>query len=597
MRVLNNLQKVADILLKRQVVDKEQYDRLIQVLEPPTPRHRRKTARELARKKAHNEETYAPSAVATMKLEGKNGQQLDEDEVMRVVAQEFDLPFLKIDALKLDQAVVTGSIPKPFALRHRILPVKKVGNELTVAVADPDEAVTLAREVEVATGYKVKAVVSSKADIEKILAQFFGFKATISGAEMEFTGKNAIPMGNLEQLSKLKSEDEISASDAHIQNAVNLIFNYALSNRASDIHLEPKREHTLVRMRIDGALVETQKMPRVVHNAIVSRIKVLARMDISEKRRPQDGRIKTEREGKESEMRVSSLPVAFGEKMVIRIFDGGVALQGLENLGFFPDDLEMYKGFLSMQHGIILVTGQTGSGKTSTLYASLKYLYSPEINIVTIEDPIEMVVPELNQVAVQPTIDFTFASALRSILRQDPDIVMVGEIRDKETAQNAVQAALTGHLVISTLHTNDTASSLTRLYDIGVEPYLVKSSLIGIVSQRLVRVICRHCKTDATYLADELKPLGLIGDARLKVGAGCEKCRSTGYFGRTGVHEVLEITDEIREMIDGKTPDVAIMRKAREGGMRTMRENLARKVVEGVTSVEEALSVIGASAW
>lgn len=538
------------------------------------------------------EEPDAPAFIASMKIQSPAGAAVDEDAVMRAIAREYGMTYMKIDPLELDQEVVTGSIPKPFALKHALLPVKKLGNELVIATANPDEAASLAREITAATGFRVSHVISSRSNIRMALAQFFGFKATISGAEQELSGAKP-QAGNLEQLSKLRSEDEISASDQHVQNAVNLLLNYALVNRASDIHIEPKRDHTEVRMRIDGALVETQKMPRAVHGAVISRIKVLARMDISEKRRPQDGRIKAQSEGRETEMRVSSLPVAFGEKVVIRIFDGDVALRGMDKLGFFPDDLERYQRFLSMHHGVILVTGQTGSGKTSTLYASLRRLYSPAMNIVTIEDPIEMVVPEFNQVAVQPSIDFTFASALRSILRQDPDVIMVGEIRDAETARNAVQAALTGHLVLSTLHTNDTASALTRLYDIGVEPYLVKSSLIGVVSQRLVRVICEHCKADAEYAPEELRPLGLSPDATLKRGAGCEKCRSTGYFGRTGVHEVMEITDDLREMIDGRTPDAAIMHKARQNGMRTMRENAAMKVAQGITTIEEATSVIG----
>jgi general secretion pathway protein E len=592
MPLLNNVEKVADILLRRGVLSPEQRQEIARAVEPAPTRSKRKSVRDLARKKARKEEFFAPTFIASMKLRSPGGDLVDEDAVMRAIAAEYDIPYLKIDPLELEHDVVTGTIPKPFALKHMILPVKRLGNDLTIAMADPGDAATVSQQITAATGYRVRQVISSRSDMEKILAQFFGFKATMTRAEQELTGAKST-LGDLEQMSKLHSEDEISASDHHIQNAVNLLLNYALANRASDIHIEPKRDATIVRMRIDGALVETQKMPRVVHGAIVSRIKVLARLDISEKRKPQDGRIKAQKEGRETEMRVSVLPVAFGEKIVIRIFDGDVALKGLDSLGFYPDDLGRFKRFLSMHHGIILVTGQTGAGKTSTLYASLKHLYSPEINIVTIEDPIEMVVPELNQVAVQPSIDFTFAIALRSILRQDPDIVMVGEIRDAETAKNAVQAALTGHLVLSTLHTNDTASSLTRLYDIGVEPYLVKSSLIGVVSQRLVRVICEHCKTDAEYADDELKALGITGPAKLKEGAGCEKCRSTGYFGRTGIHEVMEITDEIREMIDGKTSDTAIMQKAREGGMRTLRENAARKVLDGITTLEEALAVIG----
>jgi general secretion pathway protein E len=592
MPLLGNVEKVAAILLRQKVVSPEQSREIVSVFEQPLSRHRKRGSRDLARKKSRKEEVYAPAFIAGLQLTGLDGKTVDEECVIKAIAKEYGIPYMKIDPLDLDQEIATSTIPKPFALKHTILPIKKSGNDLTVAIADPEEAASIAQQVAAATGCKVSPVISSRSDLEKLLAQFFAFKTTMSLAENELSGLKP-QLGNLEQLSNIQSEDEISASDLHIQNAVSFLFNYALQNRASDIHIEPKRDHTAIRMRIDGALVETQKMPRVVHAAVVSRIKILARMDIAEKRRPQDGRIKALKGGKESEMRVSSLPVAFGEKMVIRIFDAEIAMKGLETLGFFPDDLKRYKSFLDNRHGIILVTGQTGSGKTSTLYATLKELYTPEINIVTIEDPIEMVIPELNQVAVQPAIDFTFANALRSILRQDPDIIMVGEIRDAETAQNAVQAALTGHLVLSTLHTNDTASTLARLYEIGVEPYLLKSTLIGVVSQKLVRVICENCKTQAVYPPGELKALGIAESGTLKKGQGCEKCRSTGYLGRTGVHEVMEITDALKNMMDRKTTDAVIKQKAREEGMRTLRENALQKAMNGTTTIEEVVSVLG----
>ena len=590
MAITNSVEKVSAILQRQDVITAEQFQFIRRATEPPHPKHRRRTHEA---KRPHSQEKYAPHTITALKLVAKDGKLLDEDMIMRAVAQEYGVPFHKIDQLDLDSEVVAGTLPRPFAMKHMIVPIARLGAELTVAVTDPDD-ISIVQQIEVATGYKVQRVVSSRSDIEKTIKQFFGFRTTMKMAEKDVTDQ--LGLANLEHLSKLKSEDEISSSDLYIQNAVDLLLHYALANRASDIHIEPKRDHTAVRMRIDGALIESQKIPRIVHAAIVSRIKLLARLDISEKRRPQDGRIKIQREEKESEMRVSVLPVAFGEKVVIRIFDAEMALKNLEVLGFFPEDLEKYKRFLSRPHGIILVTGQTGSGKTSTLYSSLKRLYTPETNIVTIEDPIEMVVPEFNQVAVHPAIELTFASALRSILRQDPDIIMVGEIRDAETAENVVQAALTGHMVLSTLHTNDKASSLTRLYDIGIQPYLVKSTLIGIVSQRLVRVICENCKTDAVHLPEELKAVGLDSaqNLKLKKGAGCDKCRSTGYFGRTGIHEVMEITDGLREMIDGKTTDTAIRQAARKGGMRTLQENAVQKMLDGVTTLEEIVRLFGA---
>ncbi|MBI5179005.1 MAG: Flp pilus assembly complex ATPase component TadA [Nitrospinae bacterium] len=587
MAVINNVEKVAVILRNQGVISPEQLQEIRRLMEPPPTRHRRRAVHEL--RKARKEEKYAPDVISAMKLFSIAGKPVDEELIISVVAKEYGIPFRKVDPLDMDAKVVSETLPKPFALKHHVLPVALLGRELTVATPEPEDAAVV-QQIVVATGYRVNHVLSARSEIDKTLKQFFGFQTSVAMAEKEVTGQQA-GLANLEQLSKLKSEDEISSSDLHIQNAVDLLLHYALTNRASDIHLEPKREHTVVRMRIDGALVETQKIPRVVHGAIISRIKILARMDISEKRRPQDGRIKVQREGKESEMRVSVLPVAFGEKAVIRIFDAEMALKSLEVLGFFPEELETYKRFLAKPNGIILVTGQTGSGKTSTLYSSLKHLYTPETNIVTIEDPIEMVVPEFNQVAVNPAIDLTFASALRSILRQDPDIIMVGEIRDRETAENAVQAALTGHLVLSTLHTNDTASSLTRLYDIGIEPYQIRSTLIGLVSQRLVRVICEHCKTDVVVAPEELKAAGIANSKplTLKKGAGCDKCRFTGYYGRTGVHEVMDITENLRNMIDGETPDTAIRQAARKAGMRILQENAVRKMLAGVTTLDEVL--------
>ncbi len=578
MTVINSIERLTDLLLKQDAITPEQ------------AAHIRRATETKGRTRRRHEKGAVPKPALAVIAEHNfivNGKPLDEEAVMRAVAREYGLPFKRIDALELDADVVTGSITRPFALRHMAVPLEKTAAELTLAVADPETA-DVAEQVRMATGLAVKRVIAMRGEIERTINQCFNFRSTMREAEK---GVNAAAgLSDLEQLSHLKSEDEISSSDKYIQNAVELVLHHALSSRASDIHIEPKREQTVVRMRIDGALNETHRIPRVVHAAVLSRIKILARLDVSEKRRPQDGRIKVHKEGKESEMRVSILPTVFGEKAVIRIFDAEMALRGLESLGFYSDDLQRYRRFLSRPHGVILVTGPTGSGKTNTLYSSLKQIQSPDRNIVTIEDPVEMVVPDFNQVAVQPAIDLTFAAALRSILRQDPDIIMIGEIRDEETAQNAVQAALTGHLVLSTLHTNDTAASLTRLFDLGIEPYLVKSSIIGVLAQRLVRVICPRCKADADYSADELKAFGIATvPPGLKKGRGCDHCRSTGYFGRTGIHEVLEVTDEIREMIDGKTPDTVIKEAARRGGMRTLKENAVRKMAEGITTFEEVL--------
>lgn len=589
MALLSNLERVAALLYRRSVINLEQ----LQEIRSSSNNHQHSGHKKKKRPNAP-EQGKNGSAVATiesLKMEIGDGRALDEKTIMRAIADEYNLAFKKLDPLELDADLVTSTVPKPFALKHCVLPLFRNGETITVAIVDPEEKEAL-EQVKMVSGYEIQLVVSTRGDIEKIIKQFYGFQTSVKKAEMDVTSSWPA-IGNLEQLSQFKSEEEISSTNHHIQNAVEFIIKEGFSQRASDIHIEPRREQTVIRMRIDGALLDTQKMPHVVHSAMVARIKLLARLDISEKRMPQDGRIKAQNNGAEVEMRVSTMPVAFGEKVVIRIFDPEMSSRSLEQLGFFPEDMEVYKRFLEKNHGIILATGPTGSGKTSTLYASLQHVYSPEKNIVTIEDPIEMVVPLYNQIGVQPNIELTFARALRSVLRQDPDIIMIGEIRDRETAENAIQAALTGHLVFSTLHTNDSVSALTRLYDIGVEPYLVKSSLIGVVAQRLLRVICPKCKVAAEYAPEELAGMGIknADGANFQKGAGCEHCRFTGYYGRAGVHELLEINGDIKKLINGKTSNEEIKLCAKKNGMITLGENAARKMMDGITTLEEAIKI------
>jgi len=398
---------------------------------------------------------------------------------------------------------------------------------------------------------------------------------------------------------KLKSISELEATDQHVVNAVEYLLYYAYSSRASDIHIEPKREFSLIRFRIDGILHNIHKIPKAVHAPIISRIKTLARMDISEKRRPQDGRIKTSHEGKEVELRISSIPVAFGEKVVIRIFDPAILMQNIEELGFFSREMKLVKSFIANTNGIILVTGPTGSGKTTTLYSLLKVLSTSEVNVSTIEDPIEMVYEGFNQTAVHPQIDLTFANCLRNLLRQDPDIIMVGEIRDLETAENAIQAALTGHLVLSTLHTNDAPSSITRLIDLGVPPFLINATILGIIAQRLVRKVCIHCREEYHITKDECYILKIdyekAKNYRVALGRGCEECRGTGYLGRTGIFEVMEITDKARNEVHEKSSPVTIKKMALGQGMGTLRESAIRKLLNGTTTVDEVIRVTGLS--
>jgi general secretion pathway protein E len=395
----------------------------------------------------------------------------------------------------------------------------------------------------------------------------------------------------------MKSESEIESSDQHIVNAVEFMLQHAFDTRASDIHIEPKRDSSLIRFRIDGVLHDIQQMPKIVHQAVVSRVKTMSRLDIAEKRRPQDGRGTTTRGGREVELRVASLPVAFGEKVVMRIFDPEVLLQDLSGLGFYPEELALFNEFISRPHGILLVTGPTGSGKTTTLYSALKQIASRELNVTTIEDPIEMVYDEFNQTAVQTKVGITFAAALRHILRQDPDIIMVGEIRDQETAQYATQAALTGHLVLSTLHTNDAAASISRLVDLGVERFLISSTLIGAMAQRLVRKICGRCAGERHLEPDEAAMLRLTvpEGKRIKVheGQGCFECRGTGYLGRTGIFEILPIDDAIKHLIVNGADSPEIKREAVKNGMRTLRQSALRKLAEGATTFEEVVRVTG----
>jgi len=519
---------------------------------------------------------------------------LDEDAIYSSLAQAWGLPFKKIDPLKLDLNVVTTTIPRSFARKHLVLPIVVEDHCLTVAVCNPFNREVL-EDIQRASRLEVKAVMSPKGDIIKLIDEFFGFKCSIAAAENQFSG-STVDLGNLEQYVRLKSLDELPVSDQHVVKAVNHLFIYAFEQRASDIHIEPKRDTSLVRLRIDGVLHTVYTLPKKVHSAIVSRIKNLSRLDMSEKRRPQDGRIKTDKDGVEVEIRVSTVPVAFGEKVVMRIMDPDVLFQDLSNLGFSPTDLIRYNRFATLPHGILLVCGPTGSGKSTTLYSTLRNLATPEINITTVEDPIEMIHEEFNQIAVQPAVDVTFSTILRNILRQDPDVIMVGELRDLETAENAVQAALTGHLVLSTLHTNDAPSSIIRLLDLGVPSFLIQASLVGILSQRLVRKICRNCVEPFEMEAAELSAMGIdmpSDSAKLTLhrGRGCQKCRGTGYYGRTAIFEVLPYSEEMKKLTTSNTDLAALRQAACREGMVTLRENAVRKLLAGETTYREVLRV------
>ncbi|PKN29628.1 MAG: type II secretion system protein E [Deltaproteobacteria bacterium HGW-Deltaproteobacteria-21] len=537
----------------------------------------------------------AVDVIASLQMERADdpSKTLDEEIIFQALAKSWKIPYKKIDPLKLDLNLVTTTIPHTFAMKHLVLPIAIKDGFLTIATPNPFNMEVM-EDIARVSHLQVRPVVSTKSDILKLINEFFGFKRSIAAAEHEFA-LPAVDLGNLEQYIKLRSTDELPSNDQHIVNAVDHLFRYAFDQRASDIHIEPKREKSRVRLRIDGVLHTVYELPKGVHSAIISRIKNISRLDMAEKRRPQDGRIKMAKDGVEAEIRVSSIPTTFGEKLVMRVMDPEVLFQDLEHLGFTSLDLIRYQQFINMPHGIVLVCGPTGSGKSTTLYSTLRYLSSPEINITTVEDPIEMVYEDFNQIAVQPAVGITFGSILRNILRQDPDIIMIGEMRDLETAENAVQAALTGHLVLSTLHTNDAPSSINRLLDLGVPSFLIKATLVGVLAQRLVRKICPHCRETFEIDQAELSSCGLDlgkgGTFNLARGKGCVKCRGTGYLGRSGVYEVLPVTDSVRRHITQECSNEAILDVARKDGMITLRENAVKKLTEGKTTYQEVLRV------
>jgi general secretion pathway protein E len=517
-------------------------------------------------------------------------------QIAQALAAHAGLPYVKINPLDLDLDVVTKAIAGPFARKHGMVAIAKSKDRITIAVHDPFAPFPL-EDVRRVTGLEVDRVVATRADVETVNKGFYDLKSSLQHAERQLTQSrlSTVDLGNQEFLSKAASELDPAA--APVVKALDHILGYAFEQRASDIHFEPKRNLTLVRLRIDGVLHDVHVIPKIVYEAVVSRIKLLSGANLAEKRRPQDGRIKREHGGKEVELRVSTMPTAFGEKAVLRIFDPDILLKSLDQLGLSPHDAPKFHDFISRPTGIMLVTGPTGSGKTTTLYSVLKHLSKPEVNIVTIEDPIEMVFEDFNQVQVRPLIDVTFASALRTVLRQDPDIVMVGEIRDGETADHAVQAALTGHLVLSTLHTNDAPSSITRLLDLGVPHFLITSTLIGVIAQRLVRENCPHCSeeyepSEAEAAAMKI-PFEKLKPYRFRRGRGCLHCRETGYLGRTGIYEILPMTEKLRRLVSQQNGSLEIYRAAREEGLRTLKEAAIEKVFHGVTTTTEMARVTG----
>ena len=528
---------------------------------------------------------------------GSSGKPLDTEALTEWLAARCGLPYLRIDPLRADVGRVADVMSVHYAESRRALPVTVTASEVTIATAEPFD-VGWVPEIEAHTRRSVRLVVANPDDVRRYTTEFYALAKSVRNAQK--TGEVS-PVANFEQLVELgKTNKQLDANDQGVVQVVDWLWQYAFDQRASDIHLEPRRDIGAIRFRIDGVLHTVYQLPLGVMGAMTARIKLLGRMDVVERRRPLDGRIKTRRPetpdgpGGEVEMRLSTLPTAFGEKMVMRIFDPETAVKGIAALGFGNHDAERWQQLIGRPHGIVLVTGPTGSGKTTTLYSTLKQLATEDVNVCTIEDPIEMIEPSFNQTQVNVALDMGFAEGLRALMRQDPDIIMVGEIRDLATAEMAIQAALTGHLVFSTLHTNDAASAITRLADLGVPPYLINATVNGVLAQRLARTLCAACKTrdegTTRDVLDEMaKPWRLSGGVRPYKAVGCLECRHTGFRGRAGLYELLVMTEAARATVHPVPDAAALRRQAVKDGMRPLRLAGAMKVAEGLTTVEEVL--------
>ncbi len=522
-----------------------------------------------------------------------DGKPLDADAISEWLAGCAGLKYLRIDPLKVDVGKVADSMSAVYAERHKVLPVQVTPQELVIATSNPFVK-DWVPEVERQARRRVRLVVANPLDITKFTAEFFALAKSVKAALKSNSGSGSASFEQLVELNK--SNRQLDANDQGVVQVVDWLWQYAFDQRASDIHLEPRREQGVIRFRIDGILHPVYQLPMAVHNAMTARIKLLGRMDVVEKRRPQDGRIKTRNpRGDEIEMRLSTLPTAFGEKMVMRIFDPDTTVKNLDALGFSLHDAERWEQLVKRPYGIVLVTGPTGSGKTTTLYSTLKRLATEEVNINTIEDPIEMIEPAFNQTQVQPMLNFGFPEGLRSLMRQDPDIIMVGEIRDLPTADMAVQAALTGHLVFSTLHTNDAPSAVSRLMELGVPNYLINATLLGVLAQRLVRTLCSSCRqpdenAKRETLTELVKPWQITGRYRPYKAVGCIDCRMTGFRGRMGLYELLTVTEAFKDKVSKEPNMDALRRQAISEGMRPLRLAGALKVAEGLTTIEEILA-------
>lgn len=533
--------------------------------------------------------------LADLNLEDRKaaGRTLDIENLTMALSVQSGQEYLRIDPLKIDVAQITKVMSYAFTQRHHILAVEVTPFHVTIASAEPfinswesDLAHVLQK--------KINRVVANPVELKRLTTEFYSLSSSISRAAEGGVQRKGI--GNLEQMLELGHIKDPEANDQHIVNVVDWLLQYAFEQRASDIHIEPRREKGNIRFRIDGVLYTVYALPMQVMAAVTSRLKILGRMNVAEKRKPQDGRIKTKSpNGNEVELRLSTLPTAFGEKLVMRIFDPEVLTRPFQQLGLAGDDLERWEAIIKNNNGIVIITGPTGSGKTTTLYSTLKLLATDEVNVCTIEDPIEMVEDSFNQMQVQENIDLNFADGVKALLRQDPDIIMIGEVRDLPTAEMAIQASLTGHLVFTTMHTNDAPSAITRLLELGVPSYLIKATVVGIVAQRLVRVLCPHCKTPTTLDPEGwealTRPWKVKLPAKAQNSVGCLECRETGFKGREGIYEVMPFTESLQKLADEKSDLPSLRKQAYKDGMMSLRLSGAQKVAAGVTTVTEILRV------
>ena len=550
-------------------------------------------------------------AVLSLTRHDQHQKIIDEEALTRLLAGLYKLPYYRIDPLKVHVDQITEVMSYAYAQRHNILAVEVNEDEdsVKVAVMNPEDLAWKESLAQVVSK-NIIPVFANPAAIKRYQREFYQLSASVAGAKnTKLQGDNSVT--NLEQLIELKGSEEADANDKHIVQIVDWLLQYAFKERASDIHIEPRREVGKIRFRIDGVLHNVYELPIAITHAVISRLKILGRMDLAERRKPLDGRVKTKApNGQEIELRLSTLPTAFGEKFVGRIFDPTVLTREFAELGLEPETEHVWRELIGQSTGIVLLTGPTGSGKTTTLYTSLKLLATSEVNVCTIEDPIEMVDPKLNQMQVHHDIKLDFAAGVKALLRQDPDIIMIGEIRDKETAQMAVQAALTGHLVISTLHTNDAPSAMTRLIEVGVEPYLLNATMLGVMAQRLVRTLCPHCKRKTSVDAEAWQTLvanteGVAGgdteessqNGQLQMPehiyepVGCDDCRHTGYQGRQGIYELMRVTDQLKTLVHDDASIKAMRKQAQREGMNLLRVSGAYKVAQGLTTIEEVLRV------